>query len=152
MIIKGKSPFFSFVCNFFLCSGVWHFRSSQREIPNRGLLCEPDLAGASVSQLCPVPALHSGWEEVGRWRIPLLFSLFTSPVGKSSPKGLFLVWTEAGGAVFCFFYPEHTQTSWICFTASSLCIFIWCCHFVNAVFVMIIACEVLITPSNEVQD
>lgn len=56
---------------FFIFSlGVWHFRSSQREIPNRRLLREPDFAGASVPQLRPVPALHAGCEEVGGSRIP----------------------------------------------------------------------------------
>lgn len=47
-----------------LFSGVWHFGGSQREIPHRGLLCEPDITGAGVPQLCPVPALHREWEEV----------------------------------------------------------------------------------------
>lgn len=47
-------------------SGVWHPGGGQREVFYRRLLCEPDLTGASVPQLCSVPALHGGQAEIRR--------------------------------------------------------------------------------------
>lgn len=50
----------------FIHSGVWHSGGSQREILYWGLLYQPDIAGAGIPQLRPVPALHGQREDV-RW-------------------------------------------------------------------------------------
>ncbi len=55
--------------NTFLClyiSGLWCSRNSQREVQHRGLLRQPDLTGAGVPQLRPIPALRRDLQEMTR--------------------------------------------------------------------------------------
>lgn len=47
-------------------SGVRSPRNGQREVRHRGLLRQPDLTGAGVSRLRPVPALRRGLQEMTR--------------------------------------------------------------------------------------
>lgn len=59
--------------------GVWHPGGSQREVQHRRLRCEPDLLGAGVPQLRPVPALQQEIDTVRGSSISLFLSLSVCP-------------------------------------------------------------------------